>query len=57
MKRRTLIKLLKKNGWTLSRHGSNHDVYMKGSEREVIPRHSEIKESLAKAIIQRRELM
>lgn len=56
MKRRDLIKLLERNGWQLERNGSNHDVYSKGNECEIIPRHSEIKENLAKAIIKRRGL-
>ncbi|RRK35543.1 toxin-antitoxin system, toxin component, HicA family protein [Schaedlerella arabinosiphila] len=38
------------------RHGSDHDVYTKGAERESVPRHKEIKENLAKSIIKRRGL-
>lgn len=56
MKRRDLIKLLEKNGWWLMRNGANHDVYTNGTASEPIPRHSEIKENLAKAIIRRRGL-
>lgn len=56
VKRRELIKLLERSGWKLHRHGANHDVYMKGNEREPIPRHPEIKDSLARAIIKRRGL-
>ncbi|MGN1101753.1 MAG: type II toxin-antitoxin system HicA family toxin [Huintestinicola sp.] len=56
MKRRDLIKLLEKNGWTLCRSGGNHDVYVKGKETEAVPRHTEINENLAKAIIKRRNL-
>lgn len=56
MKHRDLVKLLEKNGWELHRHGGNHDVYIKGREREPIPRHPEIKDSLARAIIKRRGL-
>lgn len=56
MKRRDLIKLLEKNGWEFSRHGGSHDVYVKGKEREAVPRHPEVKESLAKAIIRRQGL-
>jgi mRNA interferase HicA len=56
MKTQDLIKLLERNGWTFIRHGGNHDVYGKGNEIEPIPRHSEIKETLAKAIIRRRGL-
>lgn len=56
MKRKDLIKLLLNNGWTLKRNGSNHDIYIKDTEREPIPRHREIDEDLAKAIIKRRGL-
>ncbi len=56
MKTKDLIRLFEKNGWKLVRHGANHDVYAKGTERESVPRHSEIKENLAKAIIKRRGL-
>ena len=45
-----------RNGWYLKRNGSNHDIYSNGKESETIPRHSEIKENLAKAIIKRRGL-
>ena len=56
MKRRDLIKLLESNGWWLLRNGSNHDIYTNGQECETIPRHREIKENLARAIIKRRGL-
>ena len=56
MKRRDFIKLLERNGWTFDRHGGNHDVYRTGDKEEPVPRHSEINENLAKAIIRRRNL-
>lgn len=56
MKRRDLIKLLEKNGWILLRHGSGHDIYYKNEKKETIPRHKEIAEQLAKAIIKRQGL-
>lgn len=56
MKRKDLIELLERNGWTKAREGGNHTIYTKGSETEPIPRHKEIAESLAKAIIKRRGL-
>jgi len=56
MKRRDLVKKLEKNGWYLARHGSDHDVYTNGNEIETVPRHTEIDERLAKAIIRRRGL-
>ena len=29
-----LIELLERNGWKFKRHGANHDIYVKGKERE-----------------------
>ncbi len=56
MKTKDLIELLEKNGWRFKRHGANHDIYIKGTERESIIRHRETDEALAKAIIRRRGL-
>jgi YcfA-like protein. len=56
MKTIELIKLLEKNGWVFKRHGANHDIYIKGNERESIVRHRETDEELAKTIIKRRSL-
>ena len=56
MKRKDLIKRLKDAGWYLHKHGSNHDIYTNGIDLEPIPRHREINEQLAKAIIKRRHL-
>ena len=53
MKRKDLVRLLEKNGWRLKRNGGNHDLYTDGERVEAIPRHSEIKERLAKDIIKR----
>ena len=56
MKRRDLVKLLERNGWWLKRDGGDHDIYTNGKKSEAVPRHSEIAEGLAKAIIKRRGL-
>lgn len=56
MKKRDLEKLLIKNGWYFLRAGGNHDVYTNGKDTEMIPRHKEVNENLAKAIIKRRGL-
>jgi predicted RNA binding protein YcfA (HicA-like mRNA interferase family) len=56
MKLKDLIRLLERNGWYLKEHGSNHDKYTNGKDVEMIPRHSEVNENLAKAIIRRRGL-
>lgn len=54
MKRRDLIKKLENIGFVFERHGSDHDIYVRGSERETIPRHKEIDERLARVILRRR---
>lgn len=56
MKRRELIKRLQCVGFKFERHGSNHDIYKRGNEEEQIPRHREIDERLAKAILRKWEL-
>lgn len=56
MKRKVLIKLLERNGWAFKRHGGNHDLYCKGDKVEPIPRHNEIDERLARAIIKKHGL-
>lgn len=56
MKRKDLIKLLERNGWYFSREGGNHTVYTNGEENEVIPRHNEVNERLAKALIKKHNL-
>lgn len=56
MKQRDLIKKLEDGGFVFERHGSNHDLYIRGTEREEVPRHKEINEKLAKSILRRRGL-
>lgn len=51
MKTKDLIELLERNGWKFKRHSANHDIYVKGKERESMARHRETDEDLAKAII------
>ncbi|MEE1314854.1 MAG: type II toxin-antitoxin system HicA family toxin [Faecalimonas sp.] len=53
MKQRKLIKMLQNAGFKFERHGANHDVYKRGNEEEQIPRHKEINENLAKAILKK----
>ena len=53
MKRRDLIRLLEQNGWYFKRSGCNHDLYTNGKQTEAIPRHTEIDEMLARAIIRK----
>lgn len=56
MKRIDLERLLRSNGWWLMRNGGNHDIWTNGKEIEAIPRHKEIPDKLANAIIKRRGL-
>lgn len=53
MKQKDLVKKLKAAGFEFERHGGNHDVYVRGSDREQIPRHREINERLAKSILRK----
>lgn len=53
MKRRELVKQLESIGFVLERNGGNHDIYRKGKDIEVIPRHPEINERLARAILKK----
>lgn len=57
MKQTDLIKKLEDAGFVFERHGSNHDIYVKGNVRETIPRHREVNERLAKAILKRNGLL
>jgi len=53
MKRIDLIRVIKRKGCVLLRHGANHDWYQNPESKvsQPIPRHREIKESLARHII------
>jgi len=53
MKQKDLIKRFTKKGWYFLRHGSNHDIYTDGVNIEKIPRHTEIRERLAKVLIKK----
>ena len=49
----SLIKKLESVGFRFERHGGNHDIYVCGENREEIPRHKEINERLARAILKK----
>lgn len=51
MKKRDLDKALKDLGFSKVREGGNHEVWSNGSISIPVPRHREINERLAKAII------
>ena len=53
MKQRDLIKKLQSAGFKFERHGGNHDIYRRGKDEEQVPRHKEVNENLAKAILRK----
>lgn len=55
MKRKDFIKALGELGFEFERHGKRHDIYRREMEREEVPRHGNINEILAKAILKRRD--
>ena len=57
MRRPELIKKLEHSGFVFERHGGNHDIYVRGNVKETIPRHKEMDERLAKAILKRNGLL
>lgn len=52
--KKRIAKLAKANGaeWLLTRQGGSHEIYSFNGTMIVIPRHAEINERLAKAIIE-----
>jgi len=52
VKRRDLERLTE-CGWRFLRSGGRHDVWSNGERDEAIPRHNEINEVLARAILRR----
>jgi len=55
MKKIELIQKLNRQGAVFVRHGSKHDVYMqpKTNKEATVPRHDEINEYTAKAILKK----
>ena len=53
MKQIELIKKLQSIGFEFDRHGGNHDIYKRGADSEKIPRHKEVNEKLARAILRK----
>lgn len=52
MKRRDLVKLLSQTGFKLERDDGDHSIYKKTGSRSVqVPRHRELNELTAKAIL------
>lgn len=53
MKQKELVRKLLDAGFVFYDHGANHDRYKRGDAIEPIPRHKEVNEKLAKAILKR----
>jgi mRNA interferase HicA len=53
MKRTDFVKVLEQNGFHYLREGANHTIYERGDRQEAVPRHREIKESIARAVFRR----
>jgi mRNA interferase HicA len=53
VRRRDLEQKLTGWGWRFLRSGGRHDVWTDGEREEAIPRHREISEQLARAILRR----
>ena len=53
MKQRDLIKKLEEAGFVFDGHGGRHDHYKRGTDREQVPRHAEINEKRARAILRK----
>lgn len=56
MKRKDLLNRFFAKGWWVLREGRSHTVLTNGKEIEVVPRHNEVQEMLARAIVKRRKL-
>ncbi|MGB9006709.1 MAG: hypothetical protein WCB96_13380 [Candidatus Aminicenantales bacterium] len=55
MKRRVLEQKLHDLGWTISRRGRRHDIWARGEYELAVPRHREINEHTATAILRTAE--
>ena len=53
MKRQALEKRLRECAWSFLPHGRRHDIWTNGRLIEAIPRHVEINDRLARAIVRR----
>ena len=51
MKRRELEEKLRSLGWAIARRGGRHDIWARGDDEIAVPRHWEINEYTARAIL------
>lgn len=50
-----MLKLYEKNGWIALRQNGSHVIVGKGTERETIPMHKELKTGLERKLLKRIE--
>jgi mRNA interferase HicA len=55
VKKKELERRLLLLGWWFLKHGKKHDIWTNGNSIEVLPRHNEVNERLAKAILRNAE--
>jgi predicted RNA binding protein YcfA (HicA-like mRNA interferase family) len=48
--RARIVKRLEQEGWTLIRHGGEHDVYRRGQAVVTVPRHRMLSPGVARSI-------
>lgn len=53
MKKRQIEKHLVQNGWWILRQGGNHELWTNGDHFVAVPRHREIMENTARAILKK----
>ena len=51
LKAELLKKLLRAKGASFLRQGGNHEIWVKGNKRIEVPRHTNIKDNLAKRLL------
>lgn len=55
MKKTQLDRRLRALGWWVFRQGGRHELWTNGEQQEVVPRHKEINEKLARKILRTAE--
>ncbi|WP_125604387.1 type II toxin-antitoxin system HicA family toxin [Lapidilactobacillus bayanensis] len=56
MQRDKFERKLRKAGWHFVEHGGNHDIWTNGTVKIQVPRHPDVKESLARGLIKKYNL-
>ena len=53
MSGKDMVKLYEKDGWTVIRQKGSHVILAKGSQRETVPMHKELKKGLEHKLLKR----